>query len=170
MPRHFIDIHSQRCIRNLDSHDDLSLPEFLQGYVALLSKIRPEDPRYQAMVRWLGSLGKALVDYQWHSMRDWINSVLHDVGQGRLSWLDEAVIADRLNTAKLCASVKATSDDPVILVCAQFNQGKCSHDSSHGVFKHICALCWLALTRPSLVAVRAPITSKIPSHTCPIYA
>lgn len=144
MPRHFIDIHSQRRIRTLDSYDDLSLPEFLQGYIAMLSKMRPEDPVYQAMVRWLGPLGQALVDYQWCDIRDWINSVLHDVGQGRISWLDEAIIADRLNTAKLRASVKSASDDPIIPVCAQFNQGRCSYESSHGVFKHVCALCWVA--------------------------
>lgn len=144
MPRHFIDIHSQRRIRTLDSHDDLTLPEFLQGYVAMLSKMRSDDPVYHAMVWWLGPLGQALVDYQWHDMRDWINSVLHDVGQGRLSWLDEAVIADRLNTAKLRASVKAGGDDPVIPVCALYNQGRCSHEASHGVFKHVCALCFVA--------------------------
>lgn len=144
MPRHFLDIHSQRRIKTLDSYDDLILPEFLQGYIAMLSKIRPDELRYQAMVRWLGSMGQALVDYQWTDIRDWMNSVLHEVGQGRLSWLDEAVIADRLSTAKLQASVKAGGDDPVIPVCAQFNQGKCSHDSVYGVFKHICALCWVS--------------------------
>lgn len=110
----------------------------------MLSKMSPEDPRNQAMVRWLSPLGQALVDYQWHDIRDWINSVLHDVGQGWISWPDEAVIADRRNTAKLRASVKSASDDPVIPVCTLFNQGRCSHEASHGLFKYVCAICWVA--------------------------
>lgn len=143
MPRHYLSIHSQRRVRTLDSFDDLTLPEFLQGYIAMVSKKRPNDPTYEAMVRCLGLLGEALVDYQWQDMRDWVNSVLHEVGQGRLSWLDDKVIADRLNTTKLRASMRA-GDDPTIPVCAQFNQGRCQHNASHGVFQHVCALCWVS--------------------------
>lgn len=68
MPNHFIDIHSQRRIRTLDSYDDLTLPEFLQGYIAMLSKMQVQDPVYRAMVQWLGPLGQVLVDYQWQGM------------------------------------------------------------------------------------------------------
>lgn len=110
----------------------------------MISRVQSDQSTCCAMVRWLGALGQALVDYQWTDMRDWINSVLQDVGQGRITWLDHNVIAERLNTAKLRASVGSAAVDPTIPVCAQFNQGTCRHDSTHGVFKHICALCWIA--------------------------
>lgn len=81
--------------------------------------------------------------YQWHDMRDWLNSILHEVGQGRISWLDEKVIADRLNTAKLRA-VRAPAEDSTIPICAQFTQGHCFHTASHGPFQHVCVMCWAA--------------------------
>lgn len=141
MPRHYLSAHSQRRVRTLDSHDDLTLAEFLQGYIAMLSKPHVEGPVYKAMVQCLGLLGEALVDYHWDDMRDWINSILHEVGQGRISWLDEKIIADRLNTAKLQAA-RSGADEPVIPICANFTQGRCLHSASHGSFQHICVMCW----------------------------
>lgn len=61
MPRHYLSVHSQRRVRTLDSFDDLTLPEFLQGYVAMLSKLPVHDPVYKAMVQCLGLLGEALI-------------------------------------------------------------------------------------------------------------
>lgn len=116
MPRHFLDTHSPRRNRALDSHDDLTFPEFLQGYMAMLSRMPAHDADYHAMVQWLGPLGQALVNYQWHNVRDWINSVLHDVGQGRISWCDHSTIADRLNATKMRASVKSVTNACVCVV------------------------------------------------------
>lgn len=142
MPWHFLGTHSQRRIRALDSHDELLLSEFVQGYVAMILRGGMDGPHKEAMIHWLGKLGEALIDYRWEDLRDWINAVLHEVGQGRLSWLDDKAIFDQLNATKLRASMKQR-DDPTIPICAHFNQGRCSHQSSHDSFKHICALCWL---------------------------
>lgn len=96
----------------------------------------------EAMVWCLGMLGEALIDYQWCDIRHCINAVLHEVGQGRISWHDEKYIADQLNAAKLRASMKQ-HEDPAIPVCAQYSQGKCQFQTSHGAFKHVYVACWL---------------------------
>lgn len=91
MPRHFVGIHSQRRIRSLESHDDLLLAEFLQGFVKMIIHSGITNSRTEAMVKYLGRLGEALIDYAWEDIRDCINAVLHEVGQGRMSRLDEKV-------------------------------------------------------------------------------
>lgn len=143
MPRHFIGAHSQRRVRGLDSHDDLSLPEFVQGYVSMIMRVGLDIPTSEAMTRCLGLIGEALIDYQWEDIRDWINSVLHDVGQGRITWLDDKVITERLNAAKMRASMRPQLDAS-IPVCALSNQGKCPHDATHGIHRHICVVCWIS--------------------------
>lgn len=142
MPRHFVGLHSQRRIKSLDSYDDLSLPEFLQGFVAMIMREGLDIPTTEAMTRCLGLIGEALVDYKWEVLRDWINSVLHDVGQGRITWLDERAINDRLNTAKMRASMRPGVDAD-IPVCGPYNQGKCPLETTHGQYRHICVSCWL---------------------------
>lgn len=142
MPRHFVGLHSQRRIRALDSHDDLLLSEFLQGYITMVLRSGIDNVVAQAMVQCLGMLGEALVDYQWCDIRDWINAILHEVGQGRIEWRDQKYIADQLNAAKLRASMNH-HDDPQIPICSQYNQGRCRHQNAHGAYKHICVACYL---------------------------
>lgn len=143
MPRHFLSTHSQRRVRGLDSYDELLLSEFLHGFVTMILRSGIDNGTTQAMVQCLGMLGEALIDYQWHDIRDWINAILHEVGQGRISWRDQKYIADQLNATKLRASMRQ-AEDPTIPICAQYNQIRCSYQASHGGFKHICVSCWLA--------------------------
>lgn len=133
---------SQRRIRALDSHDDLLLSEFLQGYVKMVLCSGIDNFTAEAMVQCLGMLGEALLDYQWVDIRDWINAILHELGQGRIDWRDQKYIADQLNATKLRASMNQ-HDDPNIPACAQYNQGKCRYQATHGAYKHICVACWL---------------------------
>lgn len=93
MPRHFLGPPSQCRIRSLKSQDELMLSEFLQGYVTLIWHNGMHSASAEPMIKWLGKLGEALIDYRWEDIRDCINAVLHEVGQGRMTWHDEALIA-----------------------------------------------------------------------------
>lgn len=162
MPRHFLGIHSQRRIKTLESYDDLTLPEFLQGFVSVIMRVGLDIPTSEAMTR---CLGMALVDYQWEELRDWINSVLHDVGQGRITWLNQGAISDHLNDTKMQAS-RTPRVETGIPVCGLYNQGKCSFESLHGSFRHICVSYWLmagAQHSHSLTTCR----HRAPNHTYP---
>lgn len=106
MPRHFLSTHSQHRIRGLDSYDEILLSEFLHGYVAMTLCTGIDNVTAEAMVQCFGMLGEALIDYQWHDIRDWMNAILHEVDQGRISWRDHKYIADRLNATKMRASMR----------------------------------------------------------------
>lgn len=142
MPRHFLNPHSQRRIKSLDSHDELSVPEFLQGFASMILQRDISDPVISAMVLHIQKLGEALVDYEWSDIIDWSNSTLHDIGQGRYDWTDEAVIMARYNDTKMRSSSRQKSDAQ-IPACALYNQGRCEKHAAHDNLEHICVSCWL---------------------------
>lgn len=125
MLRHFLGTHCQCQICALDSYGDLLLSEFLQGYVSMILRSGIGNLTAEAMVKCLGMLGEALIGYQWHDIRDWMNAILHEVGQGRVSWRDHKFFADQLNATKLRASIRQ-AEDPSIPVCTHYSQGRCN--------------------------------------------
>lgn len=142
MPRHFIGLHSQRRVKALESHDDLNLPEFIQGYSAMILQNDIKNSVAKAMVLHLHKLGEALTDYCWEDMRDWANNTLHDVGQGRCKWTDYASINEQFNATKMRAAGSRQAEYN-IPACGLYNQGKCDKLASHGAFEHICVSCWI---------------------------
>lgn len=108
----------------------------------MILRVGIENVTAEAMVQCLGMLGEALIDYQLNDVRDWINGIVHEVGQGHTTWRDHKYIADQLNATKLRASMRQ-AEDPNIPICAQYNQGRCSFQANHAGYKHVCVSCWL---------------------------
>lgn len=142
MPRHFLAPHSQRRIKNLDSHDDLNIAEFIQGYTSMILQNDINNSVVRAMVTQLHKLGEALVDYEWEDMRDWANATLHDIGQKRYKWEDNDIIYDNYNATKMRAA-RSKGPGSTMPICGLYNQGKCESQASHGSHQHICVACWL---------------------------
>lgn len=76
-------------IQGLKCQDELLLSEYLQGFSNMILQHDIQDKTVHAMILHLAKLGEALTDYRWSEMRDWCNTVLHDIGQGRYSWADK---------------------------------------------------------------------------------
>lgn len=142
MPRHYVGAHSQRRIQALKCQDELLLSEYLQGFSTMILQHEIKNDTARAMVLHLAKLGEALTDYRWTEMRDWCNTVLHDIGQGRYSWTDNYHITEIYNATKMRAA-RINNEDPAFPVCALYNQGKCASQASHEQFNHCCVHCWV---------------------------
>lgn len=143
MPRHLLDHKSQRRVAKLDCQDDLSFPEFVQGFVKLIMLHDINNPVVRAMLSHLASLSEDITMYNWELMRLWPNTVISDIGMGRYAWTDERIIESERNRAAIFASANGPIDNGQN-TCVAFNQSKCSFPHSHGdSHMHICAFCWI---------------------------
>lgn len=142
MPLHYVGAHSQRRVQALKYQDELLLSEYLQGFSYMILQHEIKNKTVKAMILHLDKLGEGLTDYGWSEMRDWCNTVLHDVGQGRYTWSDKNHIMEIFNATKMCAA-RTSSEDSSFPVCALYNQGKCTSQVSHDQFSHSCVLCWV---------------------------
>lgn len=143
MPRHYLDIRSQQRIKSLDDKDDLTLPEFVQGFSKQILSNDISDPKVKAMVLHLAQLGEDLTTYSWDHMKSWSNTVIYNIGCGRYSWRDKREIeSERYRTAIFVGS--KVNMEPSQNVCPLFNKGQCSYSKTHGEgFIHACSYCWL---------------------------
>lgn len=143
MPRHLLDHKSQRRVAKLECQDELSFPEFVQGFVKMVLMNDIYNPVVKAMLCHLASLSEDVTMYQWELMRVWPNTIISDIGMGRYSWTDERILESERNRAAIFASANGSPDNGQN-VCVAFNQSKCHFQGSHGdSHLHLCAYCWM---------------------------
>lgn len=142
MPRHLLDHKSQRRVRQLHCPDDLSYPEFVQGFTKMILLNEITDPVVHAMLSHLAKLSEDVTTYQWDLMRIWSNTILTDIGLGQYTWYDDAVIESERNRAAIFASANGINDNGKN-TCVRYNQSKCNLQNSHGdAYIHACTFCW----------------------------
>lgn len=144
MPRHLLDLRAQRRVKSLESQDDLSFPDFIQGFSKLILTHPIQNRTVKAMITHLAQVGEDVATYDWPQIREWSNTILYDIAAQRYTWRDTRVIEAERNRAAIHAgATKASQSD--FNVCPLYNRGKCLHDSSHGhMHIHACAFCWLS--------------------------
>lgn len=144
MPRHLLDLRSQRRNRSIDPPDDLSLPDFIQGFTKLILTHSIQNRTVKSMIMHLSQVGEDTALYGWPPIREWSNTVLHDIAANRYSWKDSRHIESERNRAAIHAGATRVSESE-FNVCPLYNQGKCLPSSSHGHLNiHACAFCWLS--------------------------
>ena len=71
---------------------------------------------------------------------------MHEIEQGTLSWEDNVQWSlNRLSASQIALANAHTVNQPSLQrkdkICKFYNQGSCSHESSHGNFRHHCSFC-----------------------------
>ena len=80
----------------------------------------------------------------WQAVRTAYAHSMHEIKQGTLRWEDNMQWSlNRLSSSQIAMANVSTvhSQQNVRKMCRFFNEGSCTHDSSHGQYKHICNFC-----------------------------
>ena len=138
------------------TYSDLSIQEFVLGYMALVGRSTAGPRIRDIMYRHLQELMLDATRYPWPSVRHYNAILFHHMEMGEITWEDRAGIQElRANYASqaLCSIPQgpsqgqhpgaAASSTPRF--CGQFQVGTCrqssDHDSPRGPVIHACAYC-----------------------------
>ena len=67
-----------------------------------------------------------------------------DIEEGRLSWTDSMQWSlNRIGNSQLAVlnSNSVTQNGQKFKVCKFYNEGSCTNENHHGIYKHYCAYC-----------------------------
>lgn len=145
MPRLFLKAPAQKLVCQYKFQDDLTLPQFLEGYMRMFKGERDQKVKSH-MVAHLIDIAELLQDFSWETVREWSNSILSSIGQGEFGWDDHLKIEKekmiRIMGASGALSAGGRKDRNA---CLQFNAMKCQEAESHGALNmHICSFCLVA--------------------------
>ena len=141
---------------------ELTLPEYIWGFLQILKAKDPSDPDVPYMNHHLEMLVEDAKEFSWEMVRKWSEEVLSRISLGKLTWSNTYEI-DRLQTRishdtagqitksdytkseggyKMADHVRRAKAGPP---CRLFQTGTCSHNSDHitnGYRQlHVCAYC-----------------------------
>lgn len=145
MPRLFINISAQKVVKSYKCHDDLTLPQFLEGYMRMYKSETDERVR-NSMIGHMLDIAVLLQDFGWEITREWSNSILTSIGQGDFGWDDHL----KIEKEKMIKIMGASGGGKSFIghdrnACLQFNAQKCPESESHGhQALHVCNFCLAA--------------------------
>ena len=142
-------------------YDELTIPEFVSGFVSILALRKISNEEKQARLLHLGDLMNLATVYQWEAVLEFHGACLLALERDTIRWgesfarLENISIAGRflLRPAKSSASRgKPQAGGPSIdgpIYCAAYNRGLCSHAKTHeGAYRnrsvtllHVCSDC-----------------------------
>lgn len=129
-------------------YEDLSVQEFVCGYLASILRGKESESTRKHMLTHLHELMLDATDFPWPNVRNYHAVLLNQFEMDRVTWEDTDKIqqlrhtyAHRVHVAKPVSS-RSKSD---IKYCAAYQTGTCEepgdHQTSKGLLKHICAHC-----------------------------
>ena len=124
-------------------YDDLTIQEWAVGQLSNVYHIQNPLLVKQVLLQVILSLRDA-TSLPWQAVRSALGNSMHEVEQGSLQWADATRWAiNRLSTSQIAmanaSQVSSQSTAQTKKACRFYNEGVCSHEGNHGLFKHICA-------------------------------
>ena len=149
--------------------DELTLPEFVYGFLAMIEEAPENQSMKDKMLFRLKEIMRDCTDFDWVTMKNFFRILMQDIEKGKLSWGDDTRIQEmrvlfihRL-TVERQAPTASGHQAPIapghpaatasghqakapLLFCLSFQEGTCQynfdHSSSRGPLKHMCAFCY----------------------------
>ena len=125
------------------SYDDLTLPQWVAGQLTNAIQIQDNDVLRSVLNQIIFAMRDAS-SLPWPAVREAYASSMHEVEEGRLAWSDSTQWAlNRLSASQVALPNSRTlSQQNKERTCKFYNEGVCSHEGHHGIYKHNCAHCW----------------------------
>ena len=145
-----IDWPHYHCYRGPDRlparYEELSIPEFVQGYLTTALDGKQNAQTREKMLRHLQELMRDASDHRWEHVRNYHAILLHQYEMERITWDSTGEIQKLRATYVFNARHAATSEKTAhTRYCASYQRGGCSHQGDHtsprGYVRHICAYC-----------------------------
>ena len=125
------------------SYDDLTLPQWVAGQLTNAIQIQDNDVLRSVLNQIIFAMRDAS-SLPWSAVREAYASSMHEVEEGRLAWSDSTQWAlNRLSASQVAlANSRTLSQQNKGRTCKFYNEGACSHEGYHGIYKHNCSHCW----------------------------
>ena len=139
--------------KDMDAYDDLTVTEFVHGFVTTLLASHADARGKNTQLRHLQHLILDATDFGREAARHAHGVILQEMEAGRITWADEDNIQDLRHLYCQCF-VRSTPSAPSHaapnmtkgpLFCLSFQNDKCpfngDHNRTRGWVRHICAYC-----------------------------
>ena len=124
------------------SYDDMSIPQWVAGQLNNISQIQDNNLLRLVLDQVIAAMRDAS-SLPWSAVRGAWASSMHDMEEGRLTWRDTTQWAiNRLSNAQVAMVNSQAVSQSKGRVCRYYNEGTCSFDSHHGMYKHLCSHCF----------------------------
>lgn len=131
-------------------YDDLSMAEFVFGYLAIVQEGEHPSTVKRAMLLHLQGLMQDAAEYTFEGARNCHAIILQQLEQGRFTWTNtdkllelRRTYAQRQTSDSAHQATRTGKDRP--LFCLKFQEGTCTytgeHQTNRGLVKHVCAYC-----------------------------
>ena len=123
-------------------YDDLTLPQWVVGQLTNIYHMRDQTMARSALLQVILSM-KDATSLPWAAVRSAWATSMYDLEEGNLTWKDTTQWSiNRLSASQISMSgTQANHPSQAKKICRFYNEGVCSHDSSHGHYKHVCSYC-----------------------------
>ena len=124
------------------SYDDMSIPQWVAGQLSNIGQIQDNNLLRLMLDQVIAAMRDAS-SLPWSAVRGAWASSIHDMEEGRLTWRDTTQWAiNRLSNAQVAMVNSQAVSQSKGRVCRYYNEGTCSCDSHHGMYKHLCSHCF----------------------------
>ena len=123
-------------------YDELTLPQWVVGQLTNIYHMKDQTTARNALLQVILAM-KDATSLPWAAVRSAWATSMHDLEEGNLAWRDTTQWSiNRLSASQISMSgTQANQQNQAKKNCRFFNEGVCSHDSSHGNYKHVCNFC-----------------------------
>ena len=124
------------------AYDDLTLPQWAVGQLSNIFYMKDPTIAKHALLQVILAM-KDATSLPWPAVRGAWATSMHDLEEGHLGWQDATQWSiNRLSTSQISMASSQVSQVPQPRkLCKFFNEGTCSHDAKHRIYKHVCAFC-----------------------------
>ena len=123
-------------------YDDLTLPQWTVGQLTNIYHMKDQNVSKQALIQVILAMRDA-ISLSWPAVRGAWATSMHDLEECHLTWQDATQWSlNRLSSSQISmATAPPYQTSQPKRTCKFFNEGSCTHDATHGQYRHICSYC-----------------------------
>ena len=148
------------------AYDDMNMAQWVAGQLHNISQV-DDLTLVKMMLQQVILSVRDAVAIPWAAVRAAWGVSMTQLEEGRLHWSDQTQWSlNRINSSQVAVlngqAVSNVSNKSRL--CKFFNEGSCSHESHHGVYRHFCSSCFKngrSLTHPE---VKCSVKSSFKPH------
>ena len=122
-------------------YDDMSMPQWVAGQLTNIVHMQDHIIARQALVQVIAAM-KDAVSIPFTAVKNAWACSMHELEVGNLAWGDSTQWAlNRLSASQVSMIGSHSASLSQKKFCKYFNEGSCTHEGHHGLYKHNCSFC-----------------------------
>ena len=122
-------------------YDDLSMPQWVAGQLTNILHMQDHATSRQALIQVIAAM-KDAASIPFTAVKIACARSMHELKEGNLTWNDSTQWEQNRLSALQVSLINSHSAPPSLKkFCKYFNEGSCTHEGHHGLYKHNCSFC-----------------------------